>query len=438
MDPTSEVILEVAGEGGTITLRSQDANTGRCFWVETDETAMCELLSEEDRNGISTGSRSNLVFSLPEALEQLDRYPWVKSSPVLVGPEYRNALLEAVRTRIGLNNNDESTALLERWSAIAGEAAWRLTSHRASDSSIILEVINKTRTKDWVVDRIRSAERRDSALPSKEEFWKQLVLALLTSQQRSTKGSNVDLFAQREPFPLDLRRYEDMEDKEIRDVLRSFRFGKPVTGYLRANYKTLFDGTGLWTEVCRVMEEIVQERGTHSATASIQREREAAHLLSNRLRGVGPKQSRNLLQELGLTRYEIPLDSRVAGWLGENLGWNISASDLADEDDYEFWLDRLQSVCAEAGVLPTVFDAAAFDVGKTMSSRKGKTTFTGYVNKNGQVVVRNTRMPGTDHLQRVYQLGCSHCGNVYGANGTDIFQRKCPACQGEADGIPFR
>lgn len=50
----------------------------------------------------------------------------------------------------------------------------------------------------------------------------------------------------------------------------------------------------------------------------------------------------------------------------------------------------------------------------------------GFINRNGQVVIRNTGKPGTDHGQSVYQLGCSGCGHVYGANGSDIFERRCP------------
>ena len=66
---------------------------------------------------------------------------------------------------------------------------------------------------------------------------------------------------------------------------------------------------------------------------------------------------------------------------------------------------------------------------------KGKTTQPGYVNRNSQVVIRNTNLPGTDHGQTVYQLGCVVCGNVYGANGSDIFERKCPKCQGGKFGL---
>ncbi len=432
----SEVVLEVAAEGGSIVVRRDAAHNGERFWIETNEIAIQELLSEEDQRDTSPAFGSNFVSSFAEALEQLDRYPWFQLSPLIVHQEYREAVLAAVRMRVDSRNHDESKGILKRWSAMAGGATSPAIPPRISDSSLILEVVNQTKAKEWVAERILYAERREAVLPSKEELWNQLVLALLTSQQRSTMGSAVDLFAQCEPFPLNLQNYEGMTDDEVRDVLKSFRFGRRVTEYLRINHETLFGKDGIWEDLHHVMEGLVLQQESEPTISSKTLERRAANLLCS-LSGIGPKQSRNLLQELGLTRYEIPLDSRVTGWLGENLGWNIPISDLSEAEGYEFWLDRLQSVCEEAGVLPTVFDAAAFDVGKTMPSRKTLTTRTGYVSKNGQVVIRNTRLPGTDYLQRIYQLGCSHCGHVYVANGTDIFQRKCPVCQGGTTGIPF-
>jgi hypothetical protein len=89
-------------------------------------------------------------------------------------------------------------------------------------------------------------------------------------------------------------------------------------------------------------------------------------------------------------------------------------------------------------VLPTVFDAAAFfEMEKRPAMKVKPTTCTGYVNRNGQVVVRNTGAPGTDNNQYVYQLACSHCGNAYGTNGSDIFQRKCPKCQDGQPGLDY-
>lgn len=65
------------------------------------------------------------------------------------------------------------------------------------------------------------------------------------------------------------------------------------------------------------------------------------------------------------------------------------------------------------------------------------TTTIGYVNPRGQVTVRNTGLPSTDHNQVVYQLACSKCGHNYGANGSDIHDRRCPKCDGGLPGLPF-
>jgi len=66
------------------------------------------------------------------------------------------------------------------------------------------------------------------------------------------------------------------------------------------------------------------------------------------------------------------------------------------------------------------------------------TTTPGFENRNGQVVVRATGLPGTDHGQSIYVLRCLACRNEYGANGSDIHMRRCPACQKGAAGLPFR
>ena len=73
-----------------------------------------------------------------------------------------------------------------------------------------------------------------------------------------------------------------------------------------------------------------------------------------------------------------------------------------------------------------------------MPTRKSAgTTETGYMNRNGQVVVRKTGLMGNDHNQYVYVLKCSKCLEMYGANGSDIFQRKCPKCGGGQPGLDY-
>jgi len=72
------------------------------------------------------------------------------------------------------------------------------------------------------------------------------------------------------------------------------------------------------------------------------------------------------------------------------------------------------------------------------------TTAVGFVNRNHQVNLGLDNPNGTDHGQSVYAMRCERrtatgtkCGNVYGANGSDIWQRKCPVCQGGRPGLPL-
>lgn len=65
------------------------------------------------------------------------------------------------------------------------------------------------------------------------------------------------------------------------------------------------------------------------------------------------------------------------------------------------------------------------------------TTAIGYVNRNRQRCHGHRGRSGNDHGQRAYKVECLLCGHTYGVNGTDLFQRRCPNCQGGKAGIPF-
>lgn len=66
-----------------------------------------------------------------------------------------------------------------------------------------------------------------------------------------------------------------------------------------------------------------------------------------------------------------------------------------------------------------------------------KTTDIGYMNRNKQEVLNKTDRKGNDKYQYIYILKCRQCGFVYGANGSDIWQRKCPKHQGGKNGLPI-
>lgn len=90
-------------------------------------------------------------------------------------------------------------------------------------------------------------------------------------------------------------------------------------------------------------------------------ERRTAKFIDKELIGFGPKQSRNLLQGSGLSRYEIPMDSRITKWLN-NFGFpvKLTATALSDRNYYNFVSDGFQRLCKACEIVPCALDAAIF------------------------------------------------------------------------------
>jgi len=275
---------------------------------------------------------------------------------------------------------------------------------------------------------------------SRDQLWYVLIGCLLTTQQRSTRGSPINRFLEMEPFPLALSKcntgnISTLVETEIKKH-GGIRRGPTIGRQAQVNFDRLESGE--WRNAELTFRALLEQRKRSPASADKEAERGAARWVADTFAGFGPKQARNLWQWLGLTRYEIPLDSRVSDWINKNLSVNVKASRLPDSRYYEAVLDYVQELCEGAGVLPCMFDAAAFrydDAEDKAGSGNTGTTRSGYVNRHEQVVVRNTGQNGTDHFQFVYQLACSRCGHTYGANGSDIFERKCPNCQGGKPGL---
>jgi len=65
--------------------------------------------------------------------------------------------------------------------------------------------------------------------------------------------------------------------------------------------------------------------------------------------------------------------------------------------------------------------------------RTMSTTEVGYINKNNQRNNGKTDKPGTDFGQWFYEMECLECGHIYHANGSNIYEKKCPNCQGKKE-----
>ncbi|MXY53356.1 MAG: hypothetical protein F4Y86_12645 [Gammaproteobacteria bacterium] len=67
----------------------------------------------------------------------------------------------------------------------------------------------------------------------------------------------------------------------------------------------------------------------------------------------------------------------------------------------------------------------------------GESVKIGATNHNSQKCLGHRKRPGNLRGQFAYKVECLCCGHVYGANGCDMHERKCPYCQGGEPGIDF-
>jgi hypothetical protein len=209
----------------------------------------------------------------------------------------------------------------------------------------------------FVLARVSRNVDRQHEPPTREIFWDALASALLTTQQRSGPDAPITRLIRATPFPLSLDECAGHPDVGgyVEGVLKSvggIRRGPTIGKELEENLQYL-QARG-WAAITPLLKSL-------DRSPSPKDERAAARFLADHLKGVGPKQSRNILQMLGLTQFETPLDSRVAKWLN-SFGFpvRLSATSLSDPDYYDFVSDGFQALCAAAGILPCAMDAAIF------------------------------------------------------------------------------
>lgn len=204
----------------------------------------------------------------------------------------------------------------------------------------------------------RNVKGRDQLSYSQDEVWRAIVRCLLTTQQRSGPQSKATKIATADPFPFSLD-FCRAADDVVEGALNIFdRFGgmwrsNKIAEYMATNLEIL-EGGG-WGTIHASWRELI-------ASGDIETERESASELGHLLKGFGPKQTRNLIQMLGIARYEIPLDSRVIRWINSEIEFpvELSSKGLSDEGYYRFAMTGIQELCGSASIFPCVFDAMVF------------------------------------------------------------------------------
>lgn len=207
-----------------------------------------------------------------------------------------------------------------------------------------------------VKTRIDRNVKHNGVRISKDCFWHALVGCLLTTQQRSGSGSRVALFLDSDSpiLKLDYCLAENNLTTVVENALsksglrRTERIAEEIDhaiGRLKQH---------VWSSVKKQLDQI-------SSHTNAKRERSVARFLQEHFKGIGPKQSRNLIQCMGLSKYEIPLDSRMVKVLKElKFPVPLSSAALADEGYYCFIEDGIQQLMTAISEYPCVFDACVF------------------------------------------------------------------------------
>ncbi len=226
-----------------------------------------------------------------------------------------------------------------------------------SDIQKVKSFYEAQKTNAFVLNRIERNVKK--ALPqfSNELFWEAMISCLITTQQRSGPNSSVTKFICTKPFLLNYSKCKASDDLQntVEETIRKFgglRRGKTIGEEVEFNFKWLENGG--WGIVHEIVEDMTKNQTTET-------ERKSAELIIDNLKGFGPKQSRNLLQSLGLTKFEIPVDSRITKWLTAfGFPLKLSATALSDKNYYNFVLVGFQRICEACDIFPCVMDAAIF------------------------------------------------------------------------------
>jgi hypothetical protein len=194
---------------------------------------------------------------------------------------------------------------------------------------------------------------------TKQRFWRAMVCMRLTTMQQSGPTSAIAKFSAQSPFPISYAATpKDGTEKFLKLKLAQAglnRFSSVIPAQLAHNFACLEQGE--WVRCLEICN------GLTNASATQEHELEAAEYIRELFKGFGPKQSRNLLQALGLTRYEMPIDSRVIAWLNHfGFPLKLSAGPLQDPEYYGFISSGIQQLCSRAGIEPCLLDAIVFSL----------------------------------------------------------------------------
>lgn len=240
------------------------------------------------------------------------------------------------------------------------EAAWNITE---DDIRRWSEFVKANENKSLPQRRYLRNIKKIGVDLSKRTVWQTIVGCQVTTQQRSGPGSNVSKFLESSSPVLDPSACRKSASLTKLIATECTKAGLRRRNQISSNLVNIFEylENGGWRELFIRLETL------ESYTTSQKERAVVSYILDyGTFPGLGQKQARNFIQWLGLSRYEIPIESRVLKCMRQ-LGANFvpKATALTDESVYLFVQGALQEVAKRIGIYPCQLDAcifASFDV----------------------------------------------------------------------------
>jgi hypothetical protein len=212
--------------------------------------------------------------------------------------------------------------------------------------------------KDIPNERREKNVCRKNIILSEKEIWHKIVGCQVTTIQRSGPESLVDVFLKSNSAALDLKRLR--ESNSVNRLFQRELLGAGLRRYniISNNLTHIFNNleNSEWDILKQKLIKLKNETSPEKERAFID------YMTSeNKYPGLGQKQSRNFIQWLGLSKYEIPIDSRTLKKLKE-FGCNFvpTGSSLTDKTIYLFVQDCLIQISEKLDIYPCELDACIF------------------------------------------------------------------------------
>jgi hypothetical protein len=216
--------------------------------------------------------------------------------------------------------------------------------------------IDKNIDSEFVQDRYRRNIDRIITIPSTNEIWFAFVGCQVTTQQRSGPNTPVSKFLESSSPVLDYEKIRNNHSNINSTMIELSKFRLRRINIIAENLNSAIlhlenDG---WENLLSMLKLAIPDTNQEV-------ERKIAEYISDKFKGIGLKQSRNWIQWLGISRYEIPIDSRTLRLLKQmNCDFVPDGGSLCDKNVYYLVQDGLQAVAKRLNISPCILDACIF------------------------------------------------------------------------------